>query len=84
MSDLQNLFGCLEKKCGDIKNEAVVDNIITNKKLISNNTEAMLKQSTMSKSELGQFYTTNYEYILSNMKIPNNVKKSKILCRKCS
>ena len=28
----------------------------------------------MSKKQLGQFYTTNYEYILSNMKIPNNVK----------
>ena len=28
----------------------------------------------MNKSQLGQFYTTNYEYILSNMKIPNNVK----------
>lgn len=28
----------------------------------------------MSKSQLGQFYTTNYEYILSNMEIPSNVK----------
>ena len=28
----------------------------------------------MSKTQLGQFYTTNYEYILSNMKIPSNVK----------
>jgi hypothetical protein len=28
----------------------------------------------MSKSELGQFYTTNYKYILSNMKIPENVE----------
>ena len=27
----------------------------------------------MSKSLLGQFYTTNYKYILSNMAIPNNV-----------
>ena len=27
-----------------------------------------------SKHELGQFYTTNYNYILSNMEIPNNVK----------
>lgn len=27
----------------------------------------------MSKSELGQFYTTNYEYILSNMEIPKGV-----------
>jgi len=28
----------------------------------------------MSKRQLGQFYTTNYEYILSNMAIPNGVK----------
>jgi len=28
----------------------------------------------MSKSQLGQFYTTNYQYILSNMKLPENVK----------
>ena len=28
----------------------------------------------MSKNELGQFYTTNYKYILSNMYIPDNVK----------
>ena len=27
----------------------------------------------MSKNELGQFYTTNYKYILSNMEIPENV-----------
>ena len=27
----------------------------------------------MSKSELGQFYTTNYKYILSNIDIPDNV-----------
>lgn len=26
-----------------------------------------------TKKELGQFYTTNYEYILSNMKLPNNI-----------
>ena len=28
----------------------------------------------MSKSELGQFYTTNYEYILKNMEIPEGVE----------
>ena len=28
----------------------------------------------MNKKKLGQFYTTNYEYILSNMEIPDNVK----------
>lgn len=30
--------------------------------------------TTSNKSELGQFYTTNYEYILSNMIIPKDVK----------
>lgn len=28
----------------------------------------------MSKNELGQFYTTNYKYILSDMEIPDHVK----------
>lgn len=28
----------------------------------------------MSKNQLGQFYTTNYEYILQNMTIPTNTK----------
>jgi hypothetical protein len=28
----------------------------------------------MSKQELGQFYTTNYEYILQNFKIPKDIK----------
>jgi len=62
--------------CQDNKGkiEEVVENIIINKKLISNNTENKLIHSTMNKTQLGQFYTTNYEYILSNMKIPSNVK----------
>tara|TARA_Y100000592_G_C5469599_1_gene318648 strand:- start:1590 stop:2795 length:1206 start_codon:yes stop_codon:yes gene_type:complete len=63
-------FPCQDNK---EKIEEVVKNII-NKKLILDKTEPILTQSTMSKSELGQFYTTNYEYILSNMEIPNNVK----------
>jgi hypothetical protein len=25
------------------------------------------------KSKLGQFYTTNYKYLLSNMKIPDDI-----------
>ena len=28
----------------------------------------------MSKKELGQFMTTNYAYILQNLKIPENIK----------
>ena len=31
-------------------------------------------KSNMSKTQLCQFYTTNYEYILSNMSIPNNIE----------
>lgn len=44
------------------------------KYLFSNNIEKQTTEPTMNKSQLGQFYTTNYEYILSNMEIPNNVK----------
>lgn len=29
---------------------------------------------SVNKSKLGQFYTTNYDYILQNMNIPNNIK----------
>lgn len=43
------------------------------KKLISSNTEKISIQSVMNKCQLGQFYTTNYEYILSNMEIPSNI-----------
>ena len=56
------------------KIEEVVENIIINKKLISDNNENKLIHSTMNKNQLQQFYTTNYEYILSNMKIPSYVK----------
>ena len=48
--------------------------MFTPKKLILDNIKNSLLNSTMSKKQLGQFYTTNYEYILSNMDIPNNVK----------
>lgn len=59
--------------CNNKRNiEEIEDNII-NKKLISKNEDNVLN-SIMSKKQLGQFYTTNYEYILSNMEIPSNVK----------
>lgn len=45
-----------------------------NKKLPCKIKKKIEEDSIMSKKELGQFYTTNYEYIFSNMKIPNNVK----------
>ena len=41
------------------------------KKLIKSNIN--LENKKKMKSQLGQFYTTNYEYILSNMKIPKDV-----------
>ena len=46
---------------------------ILNEKIDLNNVVFLLLQ-TMSKQRLGQFYTTNYDYILSNMKIPENTK----------
>jgi type I restriction-modification system DNA methylase subunit len=33
-----------------------------------------MTNSTIIKKQLGQFYTTNYEYILSNMKVPDKVE----------
>ena len=64
-----------KRPCQDNKGkiEEVVENIVINKKLISNS-NGDLKQTILPKSQLGQFYTTNYEYILSNMRIPENVK----------
>jgi hypothetical protein len=64
-----------KRPCQDNKGkiEDVVENIIMNKKLISNS-NGDLMQTILPKSQLGQFYTTNYEYILSNMRIPGNVK----------
>jgi len=32
------------------------------------------KEKKLSKQILGQFYTTNHEYILQGMTIPNNIK----------
>lgn len=34
----------------------------------------IIGKDSIIKRQFGQFYTTNYEYILSNMKIPNDVK----------
>ena len=64
----------IKRPCQDNKSkiEEVVENII-NKKLISNNDDVSTKLN-MKKSQLGQFYTSNYEYILSNMRIPDDVK----------
>jgi hypothetical protein len=45
-----------------------------NKKLPCKIKKKIEEDSIISKKQLGQFYTTNYEYIFSNMEIPNNVK----------
>ena len=45
-----------------------------NIKLIFNSNQNKEINLKMKKKQLGQFYTTNYEYILSNMYIPTNVK----------
>ena len=45
------------------------------------------KKNKLSKQILGQFYTTNQEYILQGMQIPKNIENSdsipKILLIKC-
>jgi len=51
-------------------NEKINEN--TNEKKNSNNIK---KQSNYSKQKLGQFFTTNYKYILSDMNIPDTIKK---------
>jgi len=42
------------------------------KKLISEEIDSK-KNIIMHKNQLGQFYTTNYDYILQNMEIPDNI-----------
>ena len=59
-------------------NNNMIVNIINEK--IVNNDENIIpiqineKKNKLSKQMLGQFYTTNHEYILQGMKIPNNIK----------
>ena len=59
-------------------NNNMIINIINEK--IVNNDENIIpiqineKKNKLSKQMLGQFYTTNHEYILQGMKIPNNIK----------
>lgn len=59
-----------------IKNKNIIS--INNKKMnkeIINNENDVKKVSKTNKQKLGQFFTTNYKYILSNLSIPNNIKK---------
>ena len=47
-----------------------------NKEIINNeNKNDVKKVSKTNKQKLGQFFTTNYKYILSNLSIPNNITK---------
>jgi len=51
---------------------------INNKKMnkeIINNENDVKKVCKTNKQKLGQFFTTNYKYILSNLFIPNNIIK---------
>lgn len=58
------------KKNSDIVN--TINNIVDNKiNLICNINETNINNM---KKELGQFYTKNYEYILQNINIPENIK----------
>lgn len=59
-------FKELNNKKMDTKNTVNTEN--------TNNTENKEKNINISKKQLGQFYTTNYNYILSNMEIPSGVK----------
>lgn len=59
-----------------IKNINII--YINNKKMnkeIINNKNDVKKVSKTNKQKLGQFFTTNYKYILSNLSIPNNITK---------
>ena len=49
-------------------------NNITNNNNNNNNMDTITKNNKLSKQVLGQFYTTNQEYILQGMKIPDNIK----------
>ena len=58
-----------------IKNENTdVKKNINNNIIIIKNENTDVKKNKLSKQILGQFYTTNHEYILQGMKIPNNIK----------
>jgi len=54
----------------DMNNEKNINNNI----IIIKNENTDVKKNKLSKQILGQFYTTNHEYILQGMKIPNNIK----------
>lgn len=69
--DLSDETNKNNKKEPLIKKKKVIKKITREKE--TKDKEQNIKQS--NKKELGQFYTTNYEYILSGMNIPEYVKK---------
>src|SRR3990167_10330423 len=64
----------MNKKLIKNKNIILYKNKKMNKDIINNDNE-IKKISKTNKQKLGQFFTTNYKYILSNLSIPDNVKK---------
>lgn len=57
-------------------NEDNNENIIQKKKLKNKNDDKIeTTKSILNKKKLGQFFTTNYEYILQNLSIPKKTKK---------
>jgi hypothetical protein len=63
----------------DIMNKEIINKDITNKEIMNKdimNKDIMNKEiSKINKKKLGQFFTTNYKYILSNLFIPDTIKK---------
>jgi hypothetical protein len=60
------------------KKNIITNNIInnTNNTIINNNIEVQEQDTEIklkTKHKLGQFYTTNYEYILQNLNIPSSI-----------
>lgn len=64
----------MNKKLIKNKNILTVNNKKMNKETINIEND-VIKVSKTNKKKLGQFFTTNYKYILSNLSIPNNIEK---------
>lgn len=75
--NIDKFLYCINKKeynhikhriyCGDLYNFIRIWKKMNLNNIVFNNIN-------MNKQKLGQFYTTNYEYILTDMKIPENVE----------
>ena len=64
----------MNKKLIKNKNILFIKNKKMNKEIINNENDVK-KVSKTNKQKLGQFFTTNYKYIFSNLSIPNNITK---------